>query len=44
MLFVGLAVTTASTILIISHNIKSKEYKDTTAKVVAYDKKDNGLR
>lgn len=43
-LFVGLAVTTASTILIISHNIKSKEYKDTTAKVVAYDKKDNGLR
>ena len=44
MLFVGLAVTTASTILIISHSIKSKEYKDTTAKVVAYDKKDNGLR
>ena len=44
MLFVGLAVTTASTILIISHNIKSKEYKDTTAVVVGYDKKDNGLR
>lgn len=44
MLFVGLAVTTASIVLIVSHNIKSKEYKDTTAVVIAYDKKDNGLR
>lgn len=44
MLFVGLAVTTASTIIIISFNIKQTKYIDTTAVVIKYDKKENGLR
>ena len=43
-LLVGLAVTTASTVLLISYNQKSKTYKPTTAIVVDYKEKSNGLK
>ena len=43
-LLVGLAVTTASTVLLISYNQKSKTYKETTAVVVDHKEKSNGLK
>lgn len=43
-LLVGLAVTTASTVLLISYNQKSKTYKATTAVVVDHKEKSNGLK
>ena len=43
-LLVGLAVTTASTVLLISYNQKSNKYKETTAIVVDHKEKSNGLK
>lgn len=44
LLLVGLAVTTASSVLLISYNQKSKIYKATTATVVEHKEKSNGLK
>lgn len=43
-LLVGLAVTTASTVLLISYNKKSKSFEPITATVVGYKEKTNGLK
>lgn len=43
-LLVGLAVTTASIVLLVSYNQKSKTYKPTTAVVVDHKEKSNGLK
>ena len=43
-LLVGLAVTTASIVLLVSYNQKSKIYKPTTAVVVDHKEKSNGLK
>lgn len=43
-LLVGLAVTTASVVLLVSYNQKSKIYKPTTAVVVDHKEKSNGLK
>lgn len=44
LLLVGLAVTTASTYLVISHAVKSKSYTDNVAIVVEHKSKKNGLK
>lgn len=44
LLLVGLAITTASTYLVISHAVKAKSYTDNVAIVVEHKTKKNGLK